>query len=264
MRIGVPQILRDVIKELMEEPVLSDFYLGGGTNLAIKYNHRVSIDIDLFSSGVVGKKRMHEIEVVLRKKYAEHNIELELENAESENLSFIRCVINRNGEDIKIEIIQNIKMLRQPEITDDGIRLINDLDIASLKLLAAADRGEQKDFYDLYLLSEKHGLNKIYDVLRERHEQFVPGPDDNIFNLPIHKPKEDLKTDLTALGNFNKAGDRSVLGNRVQFTDDSNIIMPLPVLKDRWIQKVKALANELGLKFNETKKVVRRRKSHRL
>jgi hypothetical protein len=209
----------------MEEPVLSDFYLGGGTNLAIKYNHRVSIDIDLFSSGVVGRKRMHEIAIVLRKKYAEYNIELDLENAESENLSFIRSVINRNGEDIKIEIIQNIKMLRQPEITGDGIRLINDLDIASLKLLAAADRGEQKDFYVLYLLSEKHGLSKIYNMLRERHKRFVPGTDDNIFNLPVHKPKEDLKTDLTALGDFNKAGDKSVSGNRIQFTDDSNIMI---------------------------------------
>ena len=47
MRIGVPQNLRDVIKVLMEVPVFSDFYLGGGTSLAIKYNHRVSIDIDL-------------------------------------------------------------------------------------------------------------------------------------------------------------------------------------------------------------------------
>lgn len=187
-----------------------------------------------------------------------------MENAKSENLSFIRCEISRNDEDIKIEIIQNIKMLRQPEITEDGIRLINDLDIASLKLLAAADRGEQKDFYDLYLLSEKYGLDKIYDLLRERHKQFVPGADDNIFNLPVHKPKEDLKTDLTALGDFNKAGDKSIPGNRVQFTDDSNIRMPFPVLKDRWILKVKALANELGLKFNETEKVLRRRNGLRL
>jgi hypothetical protein len=207
---------------------------------------------------------MHEIEAILREKYLEHNLELELENAKSENLSFIRCEISRNDEDIKIEIIQNIKMLRQPGITEDGIRLINDLDIASLKLLAAADRGEQKDFYDLYLLSEKYGLDKIYDVLRERHKQFLPGIDDNIFNLPVHKPKEDLKTDLTALGDFNKAGDKSVPGNRVQFTDDSSIIMPLPVLKDRWIPKVKVLANQLGLKFNETKKVVRRRNGFRL
>ncbi len=48
-----------------------------------------------------------------------------------------------------------------PEITDEGIRLISDLDIGSLKLLAAANRGEQKDFYDLFLLTEKHGLEKI-------------------------------------------------------------------------------------------------------
>ena len=29
--------------------------LGGGTNLAIRYDHRESIDIDLFFSGVIGK-----------------------------------------------------------------------------------------------------------------------------------------------------------------------------------------------------------------
>ncbi|HEX5555500.1 MAG TPA: hypothetical protein VFX43_19825, partial [Chitinophagaceae bacterium] len=97
-------------------------------------------------------------------------------------------------------------------------------------------------------------MGRIYDMLRERHKQFVPGTDDNIFNLPVHKPKEDLKTHLTALGDFNKARDKSIPGNRVQFTDDSIIRMPLPVLKDRWIPKVKALANELDLKFNETEK----------
>lgn len=264
MKTAVSKILREVIIELMDEPALSDFYLGGGTNLAIKYNHRVSIDIDLFSSGVVGAKRMLEIETILKKKYEEHNIEIELENKQSENLSFIRCQINHNGEDIKIDVMQNIKMLHLPEITHDGIRMIHDLDIASLKLLAAANRGEQKDFYDLYLLSEKHGLDKIYNALKERQKQFVPGVDDNIFNLPVHKPKEDLTTDLTALGDFNKAGDKSVAGNRIEFIDDSSIIMPLPVLKQRWLPKVKALAKDLGLRFKETEKVIKYRRGRGL
>ncbi|MGF7233011.1 nucleotidyl transferase AbiEii/AbiGii toxin family protein [Arachidicoccus sp.] len=264
MKIAVSQILREVIIELMDEPALSDFYLGGGTNLAIKYNHRVSVDIDLFSSGVVGIQKMNEILNKLRENFADHGIEASLQNRDSENLSFIRCGINHNNEYIKIEIIQNIKMLYQPEITHDGIRMIHDLDIASLKLLAAANRGEQKDFYDLYLLSEKHGLDKIYNALKERHKQFVPGADDNIFNLPVHRPKEDLTTDLSALGDFNKAGDKSVAGNRVEFIDGSGIIMPLPVLKQRWIPKVKALAKNLGLRFKETEKVIKYRRSRGL
>lgn len=158
------------------------------------------------------------------------------------------------------EIIQNIKMLYRPEVTEDGIRLINDLDIASLKLLAAADRGEQKDFYDLYLLSEKYGLDVIYDALIERHSQFVPETDSNIFNIPTNRPKENLKTDLSALGNFNKVRDKSISGNRVDFTDESCIKMHFYDLKDKWIAKVKALASARGLKFNETKTDIRYRK----
>jgi hypothetical protein len=200
----------------------------------------------------------------LKEKYAGHNIEIELENKQLENLSFIRCQINRSGEDIKIDIMRNIKMLHLPQITHDGIRMIHDLDVASLKLLAAADRGQQKDFYDLYFLSEKHGLDRIYNVLRERHKQFVSGADDNIFNLPTHKPKEDLKKDLSALGNFNKVRDRSASGNRVVFTEDSEIKMSLPVLKDKWILKVKALAKDVDLEFNETEKVIKHRRGLRM
>lgn len=208
---------------------------------------------------------MKEIESSLKEKYGkERNFEVDLENRQSENLSFVKCKINRNGEDIRIDIMQNIKMLHPPEITHDGIRLINDLDIASLKLLAAADRGEQKDFYDLYLLSEKYGLDKIYNVLKERHKQFVPGLDDNIFNLPTHRPKENLKTDLSALGDFNKAGDRSISGNRIIFTDDSEIKMWFPALKDKWILQVKALAKEQSLRFKETEKVVKRQRCLRM
>ncbi len=45
---GVSKELKTVIISLMKEPLLKDFHLGGGTNLSIKYNHRVSTDIDLF------------------------------------------------------------------------------------------------------------------------------------------------------------------------------------------------------------------------
>ena len=204
---------------------------------------------------------MNDILKQLKEKLAEYKVEAILQNRESENLSFIRCGIIRNNESIKIEIMQNIKLLYPHQTTSDGIRLIHDLDIASLKLLAAANRGEQKDFYDLYLLSEKHGLDKIYNVLTERNKQFTPGIDDNIFNLPEHKPKEDLTRDLSALANFNKAGDKKISGNRVEYMEDSCIAMPLPVLKQRWIPKVKALAKSLDLKFQETENKIKYRRN---
>lgn len=40
--------LLEIIIELQSLPSLQHSFLGGGTNLAIRYNHRESVDIDLF------------------------------------------------------------------------------------------------------------------------------------------------------------------------------------------------------------------------
>ena len=51
---AVSPLLIETIKELQSLPSLSNFALGGGTNLAVRYNHRKSIDIDLFCNDIVG------------------------------------------------------------------------------------------------------------------------------------------------------------------------------------------------------------------
>lgn len=39
-----------LLKKLMDLPFLKDFHLVGGTALSLKYGHRISIDINLFST----------------------------------------------------------------------------------------------------------------------------------------------------------------------------------------------------------------------
>ena len=39
-----------LLKKLMEIPELKDFYLVGGTALSLMYGHRISEDLDLFST----------------------------------------------------------------------------------------------------------------------------------------------------------------------------------------------------------------------
>ena len=41
--------LLEVLKSLMEMPILKNHRLVGGTSLALQIGHRISIDIDLFS-----------------------------------------------------------------------------------------------------------------------------------------------------------------------------------------------------------------------
>jgi hypothetical protein len=48
MQLAVTPVLLETIKEVQSFQSLSLFALAGGTNLAFRYNHRASQDIDLF------------------------------------------------------------------------------------------------------------------------------------------------------------------------------------------------------------------------
>ncbi len=262
MKAVSPQIEK-IIKELMELDSLKDFALGGGTNLAIKYSYRISTDVDLFSSNIVGLKKIEEIAADLQEKYKDNSIKVNIENNTFENLSFISAEI----DNIKVEIIQNIKLNHKIDVIDN-IRLINDLDIGALKLLSFADRGTRKDLYDLYFLSRKYGLEKLYDELQIRTQKFnAELPEhQNIFNLPSFKPKENLANSLTKLGDFNKLTNLKNSSNRinlVDFKDDPTFV--LPVVEKEWIKMVKDLATRKGLIFKETPKTrIRKNRGFRL
>ena len=101
-------------------------------------------------------------------------------NLEHENLCFARTILPQSG--IKVEVIQNLKNLLPPEIIK-GLRLIHDDDIGALKLLAAASRGSQKDFYDLFLLTELKPFGHYYDHLMAYFEKHRDSPS-NIFDNP--------------------------------------------------------------------------------
>ena len=44
--IEAPQ--RELLRELMSSEMLSTYCLVGGTNLALRYEHRISVDLDIF------------------------------------------------------------------------------------------------------------------------------------------------------------------------------------------------------------------------
>lgn len=246
---GVSELLYSVIQKLMNQELFGKFLLGGGTNLAIKHNHRVSTDIDLFSSEIVGTDHLNKICDYLKKEFGENNVLINKQNFGSEQLAYLQIYLLK--EEVKIDVIQNLKLLYEAE-SIDGIRLINDNDIGALKLLAAADRGNQKDFYDLYLLTEIEPLVFYYDILNKRQSAFKEEKDKTIFDIQKTKPIEDLKKDLTSLGDFTKAGDKKNPGNRIVFTSRSTVKIDWPTLRKQWLVRVKELATNKSLIFKET------------
>lgn len=254
-----PELL-SVINDLMKEPLINDFYLGGGTNLALKYNHRVSTDIDLFSSKIVGLKTIENINNLLVEKYKHLDISTSIENKTNNQLAFIKASFEINDIGIKIDIIQNLPLNNAIEVIN-GVRLINDLDIGALKLLAASDRGNRKDFYDIYLLSKKYGLKTIYDELMIRNKLFDSNKIEyqNIFNIPTVKPKELLETSITKLGDFNNANDLKNAGNRIKLNKDSPTLIVWSELKKEFTSMLKKLALQEKVEFKPTEYKRRKR-----
>ncbi|SEA69181.1 Nucleotidyl transferase AbiEii toxin, Type IV TA system [Flavobacterium gillisiae] len=50
----VSPLLKDILVDLMHEPLLSPFRLVGGTSLSLQIGHRMSVDIDLFTAADYG------------------------------------------------------------------------------------------------------------------------------------------------------------------------------------------------------------------
>lgn len=51
---SVSTLLKESLYILMQEPLFSPFRLVGGTNLSLRYGHRLSVDIDLFTDTEYG------------------------------------------------------------------------------------------------------------------------------------------------------------------------------------------------------------------
>lgn len=110
---ALSQELADTIVELQALPSLSAFALAGGTSLALRFNHRRSVDIDLFSNQVVGKVGLENIIAELKTMYDNDLVHSEIIDPEAgEQFYFLRAFIRKSKElVIKVEIIQNIAVL---------------------------------------------------------------------------------------------------------------------------------------------------------
>lgn len=135
--------LLEILTALMNHSYFNNFYLVGGTSLALQIGHRESIDIDLFGTG--------ELE------------ELEVSDFLS---SFGKVQILKKSRNILIYTVDGIKVdfvnykypWLNPFLNFGSLRLADPQDIAAMKLNAISGRGSKKDFIDLYFLLKKYSL----------------------------------------------------------------------------------------------------------
>lgn len=180
---AVSPVIIETIKELQALPSLSNFALAGGTNLAYKFNHRESIDIDLFCNSIIGIKGFEQIEQEVLDFYGTKLISgLDYPIKETDQFTFLRFWIQKPGGLIKIELIQNMVTLHKIEEIN-GIKLVALNDIGTFKLMSASSRGAKKDVYDLDFITDTIGIIDLFEELKEKRKTFNKPEHRNIFDL---------------------------------------------------------------------------------
>lgn len=209
------QLVR-LIRELQSLQVLDSFALAGGTNLAIRFDHRRSDDIDLFTDVTVGVQGWQKIQEEILKHFGNSVIYSEILNAdEGEQFCFLRCLIRNETEQIKVDLIQNIQHLDPFEIYDD-IKMFSVKDIGLFKLMTTANRKAAKDVYDLDLITDLIEPGILLKFLKEKTIRF---------NEQIHKCLFDLDKqnypfeNVSSLLEFDDAGQLKHKSKHTHSTD---------------------------------------------
>jgi predicted nucleotidyltransferase component of viral defense system len=157
---AVVQEMIDLIKELQSNSLFKDHILVGGTALTLQIGHRISTDIDLFTT-----KTQNAIELT---DYVKKNYKNTIVNIASND--FIRIIVN----DIKVEMVQyEEKILEEPK-NEEGIRFLGINEIAVMKLTTALKRSEPRDFIDIAYLLKEISLKKMFELYKERYDSISP------------------------------------------------------------------------------------------
>lgn len=210
------ETLLTLIRELQAVEQLHLFSLAGGTNLAIRFNHRKSIDIDLFTNTIVGTQGWKNIEQSIRNKYGSSVLFCDIINEDlGDQFCFLRALIQKNGEQVKIDMIQNVQRLDAIE-TVNGMNLFTIRDIGLYKLMAASNRFAKKDIYDLDLITDYIDLTQLLQSLEVKLAAYSAPGYECLFDLDHEKnPLEDI----TVLLKFDVA-DKRIAGMRHTHSSD--------------------------------------------
>jgi predicted nucleotidyltransferase component of viral defense system len=160
-----PAIVK-IILQLQSLPSLSNFSLAGGTNLPMRYNHRISDDIDMFCSDIIGKEGFQKIEEEVKKNFGKHVRNFDDPCDINDQYTFLRFYIDAEDETIiKVDLLQNMKSMYDIEIIED-IRLFSIMDIGLFKLVSLSNRSTKKDIYDLDFITNDVKPTILFEELK--------------------------------------------------------------------------------------------------
>ncbi len=143
---------------LRRQAFLANFYLAGGTALALQLGHRISTDLDWFSTTQLLQSAEREA-IVQRLKALVDTVG----TSEEDGMLFLRL----QGTDVSFLYQQH--PLLEPTVDFTGVQLASPVDIGVMKLAAVNSRGSRRDFVDIYCLRHIVSLDRLLDLATTKY-----------------------------------------------------------------------------------------------
>ena len=151
-----PESLR-ILKELMQLPELNNFYLVGGSALSLYYGHRISVDLNLFSTFSFANEDV----IPVLEKNIKH---LKYRNAS--NPIGLFCMV----DNLKIDFVKHhhYPLIEKPLLIE-VIRILSPREILAMKVAAILKRGVKKDFWDLHELFKHFTVQECIEAYFQKY-----------------------------------------------------------------------------------------------
>jgi hypothetical protein len=135
-------------------PFIGQFYLAGGTGLALHLGHRFSVDLDFFSPApdAVGP----DARAVLREALDDPTLSI----THDKDATF---VATWRGVGISFFRLHLYPLVQEPVLVD-AMRVATVEEIGAMKLASIIGRGTRKDLVDLYYILQQVSVERLFEV----------------------------------------------------------------------------------------------------
>jgi hypothetical protein len=149
---GTEQTLR----ALRDRGLIEGAYLAGGTGLALRFGHRLSVDLDFFTPDLFDE------EALLARVQAMPDFSL---------VAKAPHTIHAAIQGTKVSFLGYPYPALFPPARFLDVPVADPRDIACMKVSAIASRGTKRDFIDLYTASQRFGLAEILNWFARKYTQ---------------------------------------------------------------------------------------------
>ena len=134
-----------------------EFYLAGGTGLALQIGHRESVDFDFFSS------QSFDTDILTKRLTTQFGMNsFSVMQVEKNTLSIIL------NKEIKISFMTYNYPLINPLVASEFMNIASVPDIACMKLSAIMQRSTLKDYVDLYEIMKMYPLEQLLSFSKSK------------------------------------------------------------------------------------------------